>query len=172
MAGPGRRELILPFNYFFMLKINIFILLSCIWGLPQAQDKKLLAKQHYNIDVAAVAIKGYDPVAYFNQHKALKGKKEWAISHQGVLYYFSSAGNKEAFRNNPAAYEPQYGGWCAYAMGASGEKVPVDPETFKIINGKLFLFYNRYLNNTLTKWNREEQSLHLKANNNWNKLFK
>ena len=136
-----------------------------------AQDNSAIRKQQFNISNGSAAIKGYDPVAYFNEHKAVQGKKEWAITHQGVLYYFSSAENKELFKKNPAAYEPQYGGWCAYAMGASAEKVVIDPETFKILNGKLFLFYNKYFTNTLTKWNKDEQNLHAKANANWIKIF-
>ncbi len=136
-----------------------------------AQDKTSMRKQQFNISKDAVALKGYDPVAYVLQQAAVKGKSEVAVFHQGVLYFFSSVQNKETFKKNPSAYEPQYGGWCAYAMGASGEKVPVDPETFKIINGKLFLFYNRYLNNTVTKWNKDEQALHTKADKNWNKFY-
>lgn len=141
------------------------------WGL-QAQDKLSVRKQHLNITEGIPAIKGYDPVAYFNMQKAVKGKKEWAIAHQGALYYFSSGANKEAFKKNPAAYEPQYGGWCAYAMGESAEKVNVDPETFKIVSGKLYLFYNKYFNNTLTKWNKDEPGLHAKADANWLKTYK
>ena len=137
----------------------------------QAQDNSGIRKQHFNISNGSPAIKGYDPVAYFNVHKAVQGKKEWAIAHQGVLYYFSSAENKDLFKKNPAAYEPQYGGWCAYAMGATAEKVAIDPETFKLIDGKLFLFYNKYFTNTLTKWNKDEQSLHTKATANWIKIF-
>ncbi|HZE82850.1 MAG TPA: YHS domain protein, partial [Puia sp.] len=67
-------------------------------------------------------------------------------------------------------YEPQYGGWCAYAMGKDGSKVEVDPGTFKIVNGKLFLFYNRFFNNTLKTWNKDEDHLHKNADNNWQKL--
>ena len=78
--------------------------------------------------------------------------------------------NKQALAQ-PGKYEPQYGGWCAYAMGATGEKVPVDPETFKIVHGKLFLFYNKFLNNTLKSWNKYEKNLNAKADGNWAKLF-
>ena len=71
------------------------------------------------------------------------------------------------FKKDPTQYEPQYGGWCAYAMGSKGEKVPIDPETFKITNGKLYLFYNKFFNNTLTSWNKDEPGLMNKANGNW-----
>lgn len=129
-----------------------------------------LRKKHFNLE-NGVAIQGYDPVAYFNSNKAVKGKKEIAVSHQGATYYFASSQNKEAFKSNPSKYEPEYGGWCAYAMGAKGEKVEVDPETFKIINSRLFLFYNRFFNNTLKDWNKDEANLHAKADANWAKTF-
>ena len=136
-----------------------------------AQDANALRKKHFNLE-NGIAIKGYDPVAYFTQNKAVKGKKELAVSHQGILYYFSFAENKEAFKANPFKYEPEYGGWCAYAMGNSGEKVSIDPETFKIVNGKLYLFYNRFFTNTLKDWNKNEASLKKNADVNWPKLFK
>jgi hypothetical protein len=79
--------------------------------------------------------------------------------------------NRDAFIKNPAAYEPQYGGWCAYAMGASGEKVEIDPETFKVADNKLYLFYNAYFNNTLPKWNKDEKNLKSKADQNWKAIL-
>jgi len=118
-----------------------------------------------------IAMSGYDPVAYFQQSKAVKGSKDLAVYHQGVTYYFSSPANKEAFKMNPGQYEPQYGGWCAYAMGATGEKVEIDPETFKILDGKLYLFYHSWSNNTLTKWNKEEARLKPAADNSWKKFI-
>ena len=79
--------------------------------------------------------------------------------------------NKEAFKNAPARYEPQYGGWCAYAMGNDGSKVEIDPETFKIVDGKLYLFYNKYFTNTLKSWNKQEPELKKKADQNWQKIY-
>ena len=118
-----------------------------------------------------VAIQGYDPVAYFTQKKAVKGKAAFATTYEGVTYNFSSQANKDLFLKNPASYEPQYGGWCSYAMGASGEKVEVDPETFKIVDGKLNLFYNAFFNNTLKSWNKDEVNLKKKADANWKKII-
>lgn len=125
----------------------------------------------YNLE-DGVAIQGYDPVAYFKQGKAVEGKKEITHKHEGVTYYFSSASNKEQFVKDPSAYEPQYGGWCAYAMGATGEKVEIDPATFKVMDGKLYLFYNSLFNNTLPKWNKDEVSLKPKADKNWGSINK
>ncbi|MGV3637296.1 MAG: YHS domain-containing (seleno)protein, partial [Flavobacteriales bacterium] len=82
----------------------------------------------------------------------------------------TSQAHLDLFRRSPQRYLPQYGGYCAYAMGASNEKVEVDPETFKLKDGKLFLFYNAFFNNTLTTWNKDEPRLHAAADVNWRKF--
>lgn len=130
----------------------------------------VLRTKNFNLE-KAVAIQGYDPVAYFTQNKAVKGNKQFAVTAEGVIYYLSSAANKELFLKDYKKYEPQYGGWCAYAMGASNDKVEIDPETFKIVGGKLFLFYHSWVNNTLNKWNKDEANLKAKADKNWAVLF-
>ncbi len=117
-----------------------------------------------------IAIQGYDPLSYF-KGKPSKGKKEITATYEGVVYNFSSVANRDAFLKKPTSYEPQYGGWCAYAMGSSGDKVEIDPETFKILDGKLYLFYNAYFNNTLKIWNKDEVNLKKKADTNWKKFI-
>lgn len=130
-----------------------------------------MIKKHYNISKQSLAIEGYDPVAYFTNNKAIKGLKENMVSFQGITYLFSSITNKELFKINASKYIPQYGGWCAFAMGSKGEKVEIDPETFKVKDGKLYLFYHSWTNNTLTKWNKDEVSLKMKADTNWSKII-
>lgn len=152
-----------------MKKLVLFVLIL-ISGVSFAQNDAKRMEQ-YNLE-NKVAIQGYDPVGYFTDGKAIKGKKELIASYQGVVYKFSSSENKEAFVKNPSKYEPQYGGWCAYAMGSSAEKVEINPETFKIIDGKLYLFYNAYFNNTLKSWNKDQTNLKAKADNNWKKIYK
>ena len=153
-----------------MKSILLLTALSFLSSLSIAQDATGLRKKHFNL-TDGIAIKGYDPVAYFTQNKAIKGSKEIALFHQGVTYYFSLVADKEAFKTNPAKYEPEYGGWCAFAMGDNGEKVSIDPGTFKIVNGKLYLFYNRYFTNTLKDWNKNEAALKKNADTNWPKLY-
>jgi YHS domain-containing protein len=143
--------------------VTILALFLVISGFAQNEAKRL---SQYNLE-NKIAIQGYDPVAYFKQSKAIKGKKEIATTYLGVIYYFSSQSNKDAFTKNPASYEPQFGGWCAYALGSSGDKVAINPETFKISDGKLYLFYNAYFNNTLKSWNKDEVNLKKKAEANW-----
>lgn len=152
-----------------MKKVLFIICLSFTLACFSQNESKREAQ--FNIE-NKVAIQGYDPVAYFKQGRAIKGKKELASVYEGVTYYFSSAANKEFFLKSPSDYEPQYGGWCAYAMGNSGEKVGVNPETFKITEGKLYLFYNAFFTNTLKSWNKDEINLKTKADSNWKKIVK
>lgn len=153
------------------MKMLALLFISFAFGIisAQAQTNPAVRKQQFNLD-NGLAIQGYDPVAYFTQNKAVKGSSEHSVTYKNVTYRFSTAANAEAFQKSPATYEPSYGGWCAYAMGATGEKVPVDPETFKVKDGHLYLFYNKFFNNTLPKWNKDEENLHRKADQSWLKF--
>jgi YHS domain-containing protein len=154
-----------------MIKQTVLFFLMGLLALQgRAQQQEALRKKQFNLD-NGIAIGGYDPVAYFTQHKGVKGNSSNALFYEGVTYYFASSGNKDVFKKDPSKYEPAYGGWCAYAMGAKGEKVNIDPGTFKITNGKLFLFYNKFFNNTLTDWNKDESNLRQKADANWTKIY-
>ena len=152
-----------------MKKLSIILFVALISMATFAQTATKRTKE-YNLE-NKVAIQGYDAVAYFAQKKAIKGKATIATSYEGITYYFSSQSNKDAFVKNPTNYEPQFGGWCAYAMGANAEKVEINPETFKILDGKLYLFYNAYFNNTLKSWNKDEVNLKKKAETNWKKFI-
>lgn len=143
-------------------------LICCKPAMAQSNDRT----KSFNLKNFSLAIQGYDPVAYFTKNQAVEGTKSYALTYKGITYYFSTLQHKELFEASPAQYEPQYGGWCAYAMGANGEKVLVDPKTFKMVNGKLYLFYNRLFNNTLDSWNKNEKTLQATADRNWEKHFK
>lgn len=145
----------------------LFVALLSATTFAQTAAKRVA---EFNLE-KKVAIQGYDPVAYFTQKKAVKGKSTIVATYEGVTYNFSSQANKDLFLKNPTSYEPQYGGWCAYAMGANGEKVEIDPETFKIVDGKLNLYYNAFFNNTLKSWNKDEVNLKKKADANWKKII-
>jgi YHS domain-containing protein len=129
-----------------------------------------LRTSHFNLK-KSLAVEGYDPVSYF-EGKPLKGKSDIKFAYKGITYYFASASNLAKFKVDPGKYEPAYGGWCAYAMGDSGEKVKIDPETFKIVDGKLYLFYNFWGNNTLEHWNKNEKKLKAVADHNWTNIVR
>ncbi|HPM31341.1 MAG TPA: YHS domain-containing (seleno)protein [Chryseolinea sp.] len=147
------------------------ILLSVIsFVLVQGYSQTIeLRKKSFNLK-NSIALQGYDPVSYFDG-KPTEGKEELKLSYEGIVYQFSTQANLTKFKSKPSSYEPQYGGWCAYAMGDSGEKVKVDPETYKILNGKLYLFYNFWGSNTLTDWNKNEKKLLETADKNWKKII-
>lgn len=123
----------------------------------------------FNLDGGYVA-NGYDVVAYFDGQPQ-KGSAKFTTEYGGAQFKFSSQQNLDTFQSAPEKYLPQYGGWCAYAMGKSGEKVSIDPETFEIRDGKLYLFYNAFFTNTFEKW-KKEGAAELKANadQNWEQV--
>lgn len=152
-----------------MKRIYILLLLAVALTSASAQSADIRKKQ-FNLDNSGLALQGYDPVAYFLAGKALEGEKNITLDYMGATYRFATATDRDYFKANPGKYEPQCGGWCAYAMGANGEKVEIDPGTFKIVDGKLYLFYNRLFNNTIKTWNKDETHLKASADKNWVKF--
>jgi len=95
-----------------------------------------------------IGIKGHDPVAYFDQGRAVAGKAELSVEYAGVTYRFATTEHRQAFRADPAKYLPQYGGFCAFGV-AGGYKADIDPEAFSLVDGKLYLNYSKSIR---TKW--------------------
>ena len=146
-----------------MRNLGILFLLISFTAVGQKND--------YNTKKGFVA-EGYDVVAYFNNN-AEKGDKGFTTSYDGVKFKFSSNKNLETFKKSPKKYVPAYGGYCAYAIGVKGEKVSIDPKTFEIRDGKLYLFYNSWGTNTLELWEKEgAEILRDKADKNWLKINK
>ena len=142
------------------LLITFIALILMIYG-AYAQKTVGKRKAHFLIS-SGVAIQGYDPVSYFKGKSPKKGKSSLKYTHQGVTYYFASKENLSAFKSAPQKYEPAYGGWCAYAI-VEGKKVKPDPNTFKIEDGSLLLFYKTFFTNTLNLWEENPKTYHKKA---------
>ena len=165
-----------------MKKRNYLFALSFI--LPLACFAQRQSDQFVDLTVTGGASQGAIAGSYVHNWKFGKSnrweigygirnttyKKELAVSHDGITYYFSSLENRQIFQKSPSNYEPQYGGWCAFAM-ARGEKVSIDPETFKILDNKLYVFYNKFFNNTLKSWNKDEANLKTSADKNWSRIY-
>ena len=109
------------------------------------------------------AIRGYDPVAYFVQGKPVKGNKAFTYEWNGADWKFANSQNLAAFKKSPEEYAPQYGGYCAYGT-ADGHKAPIDPEAWTIVNGKLYLNYDKHVK---ALWTKDQQGLINKADRNW-----
>ena len=129
------------------MKSLTFILLLLVAFTSTAQQVD------YNVKKGYVA-EGYDVTEYFN-NKAVEGNKKFTTTYDGVNYKFVSQENLNKFKANPSKFAPQYGGYCAYAVADKGKKIGIDPKTFEIRDGKLYLFYNSWGVNTLEKWNEE-----------------
>lgn len=127
----------------------------------------LLALDPVNQTFFGVAIKGYDPVAYFTESKPVKGDKKHQFEWNDATWYFASAANKEAFSKEPEKYAPQYGGYCAYAV-SQNSTAGIDPDAWKIIDGKLYLNYSQKIQK---KWEGDIPGFIEKANQNWPKLL-
>lgn len=109
------------------------------------------------------ALKGYDPVAYFTSNEAVKGNPAISAEHEGKRYQFSSEAHREAFRQQPAKYLPQYAGYCAWAV-SNNYLYPADPTVFRVQDGRLFLNANRV---AAARFNLDvEQRIRL-ADKNW-----
>ena len=109
------------------------------------------------------AIHGYDPVAYFTESKAVKGDTKFTYTWNTATWYFASQQNLDAFKANPEKFAPQYGGYCAYGL-ADGHKAPTDPEAWTIVDKKLYLNYNK---NVQQSWKKKTQEFIEAADKKW-----
>lgn len=130
--------------------------------------------QSVNADENNLANKGYDVVNYFTMNSAQQGSIEFSTVNNGATYYFKNAENLKAFKENPTKYLPQFDGYCAFAVAKMNKKVPVNPETFRIDDGKLYLFYNDFWEgkpfNTIVPWLNNEAEMQKMAETNWKTL--
>ncbi|MES3151709.1 YHS domain-containing (seleno)protein [Sphingomonas faeni] len=116
-----------------------------------------------NADADELALHGYDAVAYFADGVPTRGDARFAATYDGARYQFSTDAHRQAFTADPARYAPQFGGFCALGT-AYGEKVDTDPETGKVVDGKL------YLNNSkkvAERWETDRSDYIAKADFAW-----
>ena len=142
-------------------------LLPPVSAAPDAETRQ----ENYSLSKKGLALGGYDPVSYFKKGPA-KGSSKISFTYEGVTYHFANAANLKAFKANPEKYEPQYGGWCAWAMYDDGGRTKPDPKSYTITNGKLYVFYDGFLADTLKFWNdaaakSSEAALIAKADRQW-----
>lgn len=110
-----------------------------------------------------IAINGYDPVAYFTEGKPVKGSNNFTHHWNNAGWRFSNKNNLDSFTANPGKYAPQFGGYCAYGM-ADGHKAPTEPDAFTIVNGRLYLNYNKQVQQL---WLKDQSRLIQAAEQNW-----
>jgi len=111
---------------------------------------------------------GFDLISYFEGGRALKGSPEFSLIYEGAKWYFSSKENREHFKKNTAKYLPQFSEYCPYSL-ADGKMIKGKPTYYKIIDGKLYFFYNKEYADTFEK---DSKVLLKRARKNWEKMNK
>jgi YHS domain-containing protein len=115
-----------------------------------------------------VALRGYDPVAYFVSSEPQKGQSQYSYEYRGSKFYFASEANQRAFMQMPEKYAPQFGGYCAYGT-AQGYKVSTQPDAFAIVQDKLYLNYDRKVQKI---WQQDVPGNIQRAQKNWPEVSK
>jgi YHS domain-containing protein len=141
------------------MKRLILIMALAMMGLPALAQIKMLV----NTDKTGVAIQGYDPVAFFTDNQPVKGDQKFLAKHDGAIYFFASKEHKDLFKENPAKYEPSFGGYCAYGVSRK-RLVEIDVNAFQIVDGKLLLQYSKGIRDD---FNQNQAGNLAKANANW-----
>lgn len=127
-------------------------------------------KVNHNIDDSKIALQGYSPVSYLDLGIAQRGLKEYKVTYDGLVYYFTSQDQKKVFEANPRKYLPEYGGYCAFGISV-GAKFRVDPNKFLVKDAKYYLFLYDLEVDAQQLWlDGNHKELVAKADNNWNKL--
>jgi len=121
-----------------------------------------------NRNSQGVALKGYDVVAYFDPGKATKGSAQFSHPWNGAMWWFTSPANRDRFASAPEKFAPQFGGYCAWAV-SNNYTADADPEAWKIVDGKLYVNYNR---DVQKKWEKEVDQRIANASKNWPNLHK
>ena len=146
---------------FLSLVVMFLVTMSATWLPSQVASA---AQPEINVSKdKKTAMHGHDPVAYFTDGKPVKGSAEFTATYKGVTWRFASAENRDRFKADPAAYAPQYGGYCAYAA-ARGYFADADPAAWRIEGGKLYLNYNKRVQGL---WEAQMKANITKADKNW-----
>jgi len=140
---------------------NLIIAALIILGTlgSYAQKPEIYATKTY-------AINGYDAVAYFKENMPVKGNIKLIYRYKEANWLFSSEENLREFKENPEKFIPQYGGYCAYGT-SQGYKANTEPDAFTILNGKLYLNYNKKVQEV---WNKNRNNYIIEADANWLKI--
>lgn len=125
-----------------------------------------VAEEPVNETLFGNAIDGYDVVAYFTDGRPVKGSGDHEFEWRGATWKFASAGHRDLFAKDPEKYAPQYGGFCAFGV-SRGYAVGIDPEAWRIVDGKLYLNYNREVQ---AEWVKDIPGFIAKADANWPKI--
>jgi hypothetical protein len=142
-----------------MMRTTLMVFAFCLYfTVASAQDEVFIK--------SGEAIRGYDAVAYFMQGMAVKGIDKFQFEWNSAIWKFSSAENLKSFQSEPEKYAPQFGGFCAYGV-ADGHKAPTDPDAWTIVDGRLYLNYDKGVREL---WSKSREEFIKTAEKNWPKV--
>jgi YHS domain-containing protein len=145
-----------------LLKVLFLVIpLQLLAGVTNAQEPQ--AAYFNNLNANGIILDGYDAVAFFTDNIPVKGDAKFRYKHQDAIYYFASQEHLDLFKANPAKYQPQFGGWCAYAVSL-GRVAPIDVNNFSIAGGRLFIQHNQ---RAVNGWNKDVPGNIVKADKYW-----
>ncbi len=142
----------------------IFAIIICAGAFAGAQDGGPV--KPVNTDQTGLALHGYDAVAYITDRRAVQGSPAFEYAWSGATWRFATAANRDRFAENPAAFAPQFGGYCAWAVSRN-YTADVDPEAFEVVSGKLYLNYSKLVQ---LRWKMDRAGNIAKGEQNWPKL--
>lgn len=143
--------------------MKVFLVLLIAVAAMAAAACRTVETVALNTDEAGISLRGYDAVAYFAVDHAVRGDAKYTYAWNGAKWLFSSEENMAKFMADPEVYAPQFGGYCAYAV-SEGYTADADPEAWKIVDGKLYLNYNRDVQKT---WEKNEAERIANGKKNW-----
>lgn len=155
-------------------KLSLLALTLVLGSFPvSAGAPKAPTPLTHNLLGPGVGLEGFDPVSYWPEGggRPTQGTIKLTFSHAGVAYRFASEKNLEAFKAAPERFLPQYGGYCAWAMGAIDQRVDVNPKHYVIRDGRLYLFFSDANVVTRDAWKKDAAALIEKADQNYAKLL-
>ena len=160
MVRVRRKEWRVVMRRFVCLGLAMLLALSAGLTAPVARAAQ---NPIYTGTLSDLAVSGYDPVAYFIAGKPVEGTESFSYDWQGVTWRFVSQSNLDRFKADLAAYAPQFGGYCAWAV-SQGYTASADPQAWRIVDGKLYLNYSQEVQAT---WQQDIPGNIAKANGNW-----
>ena len=149
-----------------IILISLLVIITLVFTFAKVERVSPLSWGHEEVNqpmFSKQAINGYDAVAYFTVNKAVLGNNAYSYKWKNADWNFSSEENKNLFIENPEKYAPQYGGYCAFAV-SKGFTANTDPNSFEIIDGKLYLFADEGVK---SDWKENQTENLQKCNANW-----
>ena len=143
------------------------IIFSLLFILSTVSCARTTAVAPVNTTPEGLAIKGYDPVAYFTQNRPVQGSADFEYLWNGAKWRFASAEHRDLFMADPEKYAPRYGGYCAYAI-SQGKTADIDPDAWTVFEGRLYLNLNKEVQGL---WEKNMRGYIHKADEKWPRML-